>query len=1152
MKLRELHLTAFGPFTDRKLDFGNDGQSVVFVHGPNEAGKSSTLRAISDLRFGIPQQSRDNFVHEHRNMQLGGLLVDRNDKYYQIMRRKGRGATLHYADGSAVPPDVEALITCGLSKEEYEAMFGLDHERLRKGGEALLAGQGEIGAALFEASAGVRSIPQVLERLDQSARTYFMPGARGKNGRINEALRGYAEHSAQLKSAQVKPSAWAELFKQHQSAKKHLEELEKRYREANRQLRRLSELRGVAPLIRTLDEAHDMLSELKNVRLLAENAATERAAAQAGLAAARQNAEEDEATVQRLLTQLKNLEPDQEALDAAASIERLAANAESFDTLRNKIADTADEVAEAQRLLGECASNILPGKPVEAVLALMPSPAARAAIEDVLRDFERAQQDLRQHRESARALAAEEEEQSVEALPAAELLTALHAAQVEATRKEAMMKRKELLPGEIKVLERALAGHAAALGMASEEALLQVRPLLDSEIEAARREFETAETESATLHKQLTQLKDEQRSVEARRDQLLAAGAVPTMTQVRDARELRDNSWKQIRGANDDGKVVATVLLEAFETQARDADGLIDELARDTERATQLQGCQADLDRLMQQSGDIEREHADTVERKAAALQRWHGKLQAQGLPLLEPIALREWQLRLAAAREDSAELRSLLDELETVRATERELVNGLYDAITAVGVSAPVNASLSLLSTLATEVQAELERRKRALSAAAGRRSERERQIRNFKTHEETLDQQLSSAQQAVSSRVFGALHLEPGTGIAAARVRLQEFGSLADAKAELDAATARGAQAQHALDRLMGQSRELAQAMGETLPGDLRLYVEQLVARLKQARLVESERALKQQGLEDAQESRHKQENLAQGHQATLERLCRAADVDGPEALPEAEAQAQRKRQAQAEADRARRDIAAASSRPVDELRALLRDYDAERMDDEEARASAELAALETELPVARQAEETARRALNDVDSADTAAAAREQMERDAAAVRLSMPPWMRSRLAYALLDDALKRFRERAQGPMLLAASRYFQQMTDGQFVRLISDDSDAKPVLLAQRANGSQVRVDGMSEGTRDQLYLALRLAALEIRREAGYDLPVVLDDVLMTSDDGRAALALHAITEFAKDHQVILFTHHSHLLGVAERTVPGRMLQVVGL
>ena len=41
---------------------------------------------------------------------------------------------------------------------------------------------------------------------------------------------------------------------------------------------------------------------------------------------------------------------------------------------------------------------------------------------------------------------------------------------------------------------------------------------------------------------------------------------------------------------------------------------------------------------------------------------------------------------------------------------------------------------------------------------------------------------------------------------------------------------------------------------------------------------------------------------------------------------------------------------------------------------------------------------------------------------------------------------------------------------------------------------------------MSEGTRDQLYLALRLAALKLQRDPGVNLPVILDDVLMASDD----------------------------------------------
>jgi uncharacterized protein YhaN len=840
-------------------------------------------------------------------------------------------------------------------------------------------------------------------------------------------------------------------------------------------------------------------------------------------------------------------------LDAAARIERLAANAESIDTLHHEIAEAGDEVAGDERQLAQRAADIRPNAAVEEVLALAPSPAARAAIEEALREFELAQQRLRQHLESARSLEAQDEEQAMPALPAPELLVALGAARIEATRHEATIKRKEQLPAEIKALQRAITADVAALGLAGEAALAKVRALLDSEIDAARSEFDTAHTQATALRKQLAQLKAAQSAATAKRDQLLSGGAVPTLLDVRAARERRDARWVQLRAAIDAGTARDAALLSAVEHGIGEADRLADELARDTERATQLQGSLDDLARVARDIGDIDRELAAIEERSATRMSQWHARLDAQQLPRLAPGALREWQALLAGAREKAEQLQLMQDELEEARAVERRLADALADAIAALDVpTPPAGAALASLWSMAGQVEEQFKERERALNTAAGKRSERERQARQAKAQQTVLEDALANATAALAQRVYGALHLPGDAGVSAARARLGEFEALVAARAAMDAATARQLRARHALDRLLGQGRELAQALGETLPGDLRLYVERLAARLAEARLAESARTVAQQKLEDAEARQQEQEMLVQRHAATLQRLCQAAGVQSPESLPGAEEESQRKRQAQVEADRARRDLAAASPYTVDELRALLRDYDAERMELEADEASAALAALEQELRAARQAEEAARRALDDVDSADTAAQARERMERDAAAVRVSMAPWMRSKLAHALLDEALKRFRERAQGPMLLAASRYFMQMTDGHFVRLVSDDSDARPVLVAQRANGSQVRVEGLSEGTRDQLYLALRLAALEIRREAGYDLPVVLDDVLMTSDDGRAALALRAISEFSKGHQVILFTHHAHLLDVAERTVPGAMLQVVGL
>lgn len=54
MKLLKLLLQAYGPFTAKTVDFSTGPVDLHLIYGPNEAGKSSALRAMIDLRFGIP------------------------------------------------------------------------------------------------------------------------------------------------------------------------------------------------------------------------------------------------------------------------------------------------------------------------------------------------------------------------------------------------------------------------------------------------------------------------------------------------------------------------------------------------------------------------------------------------------------------------------------------------------------------------------------------------------------------------------------------------------------------------------------------------------------------------------------------------------------------------------------------------------------------------------------------------------------------------------------------------------------------------------------------------------------------------------------------------------------------------------------------
>jgi len=87
------------------------------------------------------------------------------------------------------------------------------------------------------------------------------------------------------------------------------------------------------------------------------------------------------------------------------------------------------------------------------------------------------------------------------------------------------------------------------------------------------------------------------------------------------------------------------------------------------------------------------------------------------------------------------------------------------------------------------------------------------------------------------------------------------------------------------------------------------------------------------------------------------------------------------------------------------------------------------------------------------------------------------------------------------------------------------------------------------VPQLSDGTRDQLYFALRLAAIEEALGRNGPMPVVLDGVLVNFDDNRARAALRCIAALAESSQVLFFTHHSHVLSLAEEVLAPEQLTV---
>ena len=125
-------------------------------------------------------------------------------------------------------------------------------------------------------------------------------------------------------------------------------------------------------------------------------------------------------------------------------------------------------------------------------------------------------------------------------------------------------------------------------------------------------------------------------------------------------------------------------------------------------------------------------------------------------------------------------------------------------------------------------------------------------------------------------------------------------------------------------------------------------------------------------------------------------------------------------------------------------------------------------------------------------------------------------------------------LKLTYERDRQPETLQeASRYLAKMTSGRYRRVWT--SLDEHLLRVDDENGRALSLDVLSRGTREQLFLSLRLALVSLFSRRGIKLPMILDDVLVNFDTQRAAATVDVLAEFGQQgNQLLVFTCHEHI------------------
>ncbi|MEZ4301866.1 MAG: AAA family ATPase [Polyangiaceae bacterium] len=368
MRLAALSLIAFGPFTNVSLDLSAPG-AIHVLYGPNEAGKSTALRAISGLLYGIPHLSPDAHTHRPEDLRVGARLVTRAGAELTVIRRKGRVRTLLDEAGSPLAEHALLPFLGGITEEVFHAAFGLDHETLRLGAQALLEGRGHLGESLFGAGLGGTGITPMLEALRKEADDLYSPLARTR--KLNLALRAVVEARKRAQSAAMPPAAWLaqeQAIREAHADRSRLEEEAQRLRTEDRRLRRSRNLLALLAQLRAARASRDSLGP---VTLLPEDAPADRTLAESELEAAAAQIRRAEDTRARLTDQRDALTIPYALLTSSDAIEDIATRLGShrkaevdLPRVRAELRAQEEEATEFARTLG---------------LTLLPQPAPPVA-----------------------------------------------------------------------------------------------------------------------------------------------------------------------------------------------------------------------------------------------------------------------------------------------------------------------------------------------------------------------------------------------------------------------------------------------------------------------------------------------------------------------------------------------------------------------------------------------------------------------------------------------------------------------------------------------------------------------------------------------------------------------------------------------------
>ena len=665
--------------------------------------------------------------------------------------------------------------------------------------------------------------------------------------------------------------------------------------------------------------------------------------------------------------------------------------------------------------------------------------------------------------------------------------------------------------------------------------LLQERQALNAERKTELQRLNNQTAEVARIELQISQFKELHQPT--------------TPEAVIDARRERDASWQAIKT----GEINLQQEGQKFEASIVVADKVADRRLDDVEEATELQSLNHLLEREMQSLAMIEGQCSQLEGYLQLFDDRWIQEALSLGLVGMPLENIGTWILKREKALTTAAAYQDAQDDVDLLCRSIAESKLNLVKALQEAELLVIETDNLSVLC-----VQAELYIQ--AIDSAKVRHETLTAQLLAAQSIESTLKQATEQAKTEESrwteawSTMLAKAGLSPDSDSGAVESALELIGQIAEKLENM-----RKIQIQR-IDTMNADLKEFsvdANRLTHSIAPELKEHSAEQIAhtlanRLTRARESLAESSRLKEALRVANSQVLEAKESSQTATASLKPLMERAGVNTTVLLNEAIVRSDEQRRLNAETANAK----AALLSGGDGLTRMQieAEIDAAKL----ILLAAELTRINDELSDTVQRQTTlaadnanALRVLSEIGGSDAAIQAEAQRQEAIAQMSDVAERYVKVFTAGRLLRWSIDRYREEKQGPLLHRASTIFSTLTSGAFSKLIVDFEREPMVLEGLRSAGKPVGISGLSDGTRDQLYLALRLAALEMHLDQAMPLPFIADDLFINYDDVRSKAGFEALKALSEQTQVIFLSHHEHLIPVVQ-AVFGKQVNVVFL